>query len=423
MRYVSTRDPNDNASFLEAVLRGAASEGGLYVPVQVPRLDAVSELLKRPLAERSAAVCAPWIGDDLTPDEIAGVCSRAFSFPAPVVQLSEQLYVLELFHGPTLAFKDFGARFMAQVLGIHQARSRTTQPITILTATSGDTGAAVAHAFYGVPGVDVRVLYPAGRISDLQERLFCGLGGNVTTYRVDGSFDDCQAMVKACFRDPALTSALGLTSANSINISRLIAQCVYYFEGAAQLDEPAVFCVPSGNFGNITAGMFAREMGLPIRDFVCATNRNHVVPSFMETGHYQPMQSVQTLSNAMDVGNPSNWERIRALYGDTVQERFRSAWASDAQTVAAMRRLHQEHQYVADPHTAVGAHVLKECLRPGERAILLSTAHPAKFQSAVEDALGIAVPLPPALAAVADQPVLSIDIPAEREALVHELLR
>jgi threonine synthase len=423
MRYVSTRDPNDNASFLEAVLRGAASEGGLYVPVQVPRLDAVSELLKRPLAERSAAVCAPWIGDDLTPDEIAGVCSRAFSFPAPVVQLSEQLYVLELFHGPTLAFKDFGARFMAQVLGIHQARSGTTQPITILTATSGDTGAAVAHAFYGVPGVDVRVLYPAGRISDLQERLFCGLGGNVTTYRVDGSFDDCQAMVKACFRDPALTSALGLTSANSINISRLIAQCVYYFEGAAQLDEPAVFCVPSGNFGNITAGMFAREMGLPIRDFVCATNRNHVVPSFMETGHYQPMQSVQTLSNAMDVGNPSNWERIRALYGDTVQERFRSSWASDAQTVAAMQRLHQEHQYVADPHTAVGAHVLKECLRPGERAILLSTAHPAKFQSAVEDALGIAVPLPPALAAVADQPVLSIDIPAEREALVHELLR
>ena len=423
MRYVSTRDPNDNASFLEAVLRGAASEGGLYFPVQVPRLDAVSELLKRPLAARSAAVCAPWIGDDLTPDEIAGVCSRAFSFPAPVVQLSEQLYVLELFHGPTLAFKDFGARFMAQVLGLHQARSGTTQPITILTATSGDTGAAVAHAFYGVPGVDVRVLYPAGRISDLQERLFCGLGGNVTTYRVDGSFDDCQAMVKACFRDPALTRTLGLTSANSINISRLIAQCVYYFEGAAQLDEPAVFCVPSGNFGNITAGMFAREMGLPIRDFVCATNRNHVVPSFMETGHYQPMQSVQTLSNAMDVGNPSNWERIRALYGDTVQERFRSAWASDAQTVAAMQRLHQEHQYVADPHTAVGAHVLKECLRPGERAILLSTAHPAKFQSAVEQALGVPVPLPPALAAVADQPVLSIDIPAEREALVHELLR
>jgi len=423
MRYTSTRDPLDGASFLDAVLRGAAGQGGLYFPTSVPRLDDVGALLSLPLAERSAAVVAPWIGGDLPADEVAGICARAFSFPAPVVQLSERLFVLELFHGPTLAFKDFGARFMAQVLGAHQARAGAQRPITILTATSGDTGAAVAHAFYGVPGVEVRVLYPAGRISALQERLFCGLGGNVRTYRVAGSFDDCQAMVKACFRDPALTASLGLTSANSINISRLVAQSVYYFEGAAQVHaDRRVFCVPSGNFGNLTAGLFAREMGLPVHDFVCATNRNNVVPSYMQTGRYAPQVSVPTISNAMDVGAPSNWERIQAMYPDGAQGHFRSGWASDAQTVAAMQRLHREHGYVADPHTAVGAHVLEETLRPGETAILLSTAHPAKFQQTVEDALGVPVPLPPALAAVVDQPVLSVDIPAEQDALVRALI-
>ncbi len=316
---------------------------------------------------------------------------------------------------------------MARGVGQLQARRGGGQ-LTILTATSGDTGAAVAHAFYNVPGVEVWVLYPAGRISDLQERLFCGLGGNVHTFRVAGSFDDCQAMVKACFRDPQLTADHGLTSANSINISRILAQCLYYFEGVARVRERTgvtpTIVVPSGNFGNLTAGLFARRMGLPAHSFVAATNRNDIVPAFLQGGAYTPRIAVPTPSNAMDVGDPSNWERIVAFYGDdesTIRQAIRSGRASDEQTFAAMRRLYEAYGYVADPHTAVGAHVMDEVLSEGEVGLLLSTAHPAKFQRAVEEALGIDVPLPPALAAVEDGEVLSKELAAEPGALVEAL--
>ena len=274
-------------------------------------------------------------------------------------------------------------------------------------------------------GIDVVVLYPAGRISPLQERLFCGLGGNVRTFRVDGSFDDCQAMVKACFRDDALMADLRLTSANSINFSRILAQCFYYFEGIAQLPEPdPVICVPSGNFGNLTAGLFAQRMGLPVGRFIAATNRNDVVPAFLDGGEYTPRISVSTPSNAMDVGAPSNWERISALFeGDdaAIRSGLSGDRASDEQTLTAMRSLYDEHGYIADPHTAVSAHVASQQLKPGEVGLLLSTAHPAKFQSTVEEALSISLPLPDALAHAATQPILSADLPATTAALIAEL--
>ncbi len=411
MQWVSSRDTSDVRRFGSAVLQGAASGGGLYVPVAIPtqQVDPAQSF-----AARAAAMLRPWVGDV---GDLDALCAEAFDFPVPLVRLSPTRAVLELFHGPTLAFKDFGARFLARVL----AHERQDRRITVLTATSGDTGAAVAHAFYGVPGIDVHVLYPEGRISDLQERLFCGLGGNVRTWAVQGAFDDCQAMVKACFRDADLTAELGLTSANSINAARLVAQMTYYAEAVAQQPE-AVVVVPSGNFGNLTAGLYARAAGLPVAGFVAATNRNDVVPAFLDGGPYAPRSSVATPSNAMDVGAPSNWERIRALYPDDAAARaaLSGGRASDQQTFTAMRRWWAEAGVAIDPHTAVGLHVADEVI--GDRpVIVLGTAHPAKFKSTVDEVLEIDLPLPPALAAVADGPVLSGRLAPTADALTEAL--
>jgi threonine synthase len=344
----------------------------------------------------------------------------------PLAPAADRLFALELFHGPTLAFKDFGARFLARVLrwiGERRGGSGQTRPRTVLTATSGDTGAAVAHAFWRVPGFRVVVLYPQGRVSPLQERQLATLGDNVRALAVAGTFDDCQALVKACFRDPELEERHGLTSANSINIARLLAQVLYYFEALARLrdegiGEAPVIAVPSGNFGNLCAGLMARRLGLPTQAFVAATNANATVPEYLSGGAYRPRPSVATLSNAMDVGDPSNWERIEALSGgnlDTLRRELRWGSLDDAGTRAALRDLWNQG-YLADPHTAVAWRVLTERLEPGEAGVFLATAHPAKFREVLEP-LGIEVPLPRALREVADRPLLAEPLPDDLDAL------
>ncbi|HMB70478.1 MAG TPA: threonine synthase, partial [bacterium] len=316
MRFLSTRGSCDPASFRAALFRGLAPDGGLYLPERVPELPAsrLASFAGATLAEIGAAVAAEFV-DDLPPDTLAGVCADALDFPVPLVALDDRVFLLELFHGPTLAFKDVGARFMARAMGAYLGERR--ESLTILVATSGDTGGAVAQAFHGVPGTSVVVLYPAGRVSPVQERQFTTLGGNVRAYAVDGAFDDCQRMVKAAFRNETLSEGLRLTSANSINVGRLVPQTFYYFHAAARWphDDPPVVCTPSGNFGNLCAGLLARRMGLPVSAFVAATNANDVVPEYLDTGDFRLRPSLSTLSNAMDVGDPSNFDRILHLYG------------------------------------------------------------------------------------------------------------
>ncbi|HTQ81504.1 MAG TPA: threonine synthase [Thermoanaerobaculia bacterium] len=425
MRFVDTRNPRSTASFREAVLQGLAPSGGLWMPE--PRapfpdwpdlLDAPWEERARLLLERLLAGKPDDLPDDLDAAALARAVAEAFDFPVPLVPLtllpplaptSEGIFALELFHGPTLAFKDFGARFFAAVLDLLREPG---QPVTILTATSGDTGSAVAHAFWRRSGVRVVVLYPRGRVSDLQERQMGTLGENVTTLAVSGSFDDCQALVKAAFADRALAARHGLTSANSINVARLLPQTLYYTEAVAQLRRRGlsapVVAVPSGNFGNLCAGLLARAWGLPVGALVAATNANTTVPDYLETGVYRPRASQPTLSNAMDVGAPNNWERIEHLFGGdlgALRQALRWGWQSDAETRDRLRELNA-CGYLADPHAAVAYGVLRAHLRPGETGVFLGTAHPAKFLPVYEE-LGIAVPIPEPLKALADRPLLS----------------
>ncbi|MGL4678510.1 MAG: threonine synthase, partial [Plesiomonas shigelloides] len=314
MKLYNIKDHNEQVSFAQAVRQGLGRQQGLFFPFDVPLLANIDELLALPFVERSARILSRLIGDELTPEQVQQMVATAFDFPLPLQQVSDSVYALELFHGPTLAFKDFGGRFMAQVL----AEVAGDEKITILTATSGDTGAAVAHAFAGIEQIQVVILYPQGKISPLQEKLFCTLGGNISTLAVDGDFDACQALVKQAFDDEALCQAIGLNSANSINISRLLAQICYYFEAVAQLPQAArnqlVVAVPSGNFGNLTAGLLAQAMGLPVKRFIAATNANDTVPRYLATKEWAPRETVATLSNSMDVSRPNNWPRIEELY-------------------------------------------------------------------------------------------------------------
>ena len=434
MRLTSTRNPALRVSFKEAVLRnlpGPQEGGGLFVPAELSPWADAAELLGLPWAERCTEILGRLLAAEYSREELAEIVREAFDFPVPLVPLApmapesdSRLFALELFHGPSLAFKDFGARFLAAVL----ARLPSRRPRTVLTATSGDTGAAVAAAFWGRPGCRAAVLYPAGRISPLQERQVACLGGNVLALAVEGTFDDCQRLVKACFADPELSAELCLTSANSINVARLLAQVLYYFEAAAQLRRlapgagPPVIAVPSGNFGNLCAGLYARELGLPAAGFVAATNANRTVPDYLDGGRYQPRPGIATLSNAMDVGDPSNWERIVHLYGRD-REALRRAlrWGSqdDRATVEVLRRL-WARGYRADPHGAVACGVLESALRPGETGIFLATAHPAKFQAALA-AYGLEPPLPPALLALLDRPLQREVLPAGEESLKARL--
>jgi len=422
MKLASTRNPALRATFLEATRMGLAPDGGLFAPVEIPRFADAADLLKLDFQARSAEILHRFLGDELSRSDVEGLTRSAFTFPAPLVFVRPGLSALELFHGPTLAFKDFGARFLARVLALDAG----TTPRTVLTATSGDTGAAVANAFLGLQGVRVVVLYPAGRVSPLQERQFATCGDNVLALAVDGVFDDCQRLVKGAFEDPDLVGGLGLTSANSINIARLLAQLLYYYEAAAQVpgQAPLVVAVPSGNFGNLYAGLLAQATGAPIHRFVVATNANRVVPDYLDTGEYRPRPSVATLSNAMDVGAPSNWERIHALFRgdhDAMAAALRWGVRSDAETRQTILDL-DRGGYLADPHGAVACGVLRAQLREGEQGIFLATAHPAKFRESLEPTLGREIPLPRALGDLLEKPLLCEPLAADQAALKRRLL-
>ena len=408
MNLYNIKHPEEQVNFAQAVRQGLGKDQGLFFPENIPHLSNIDELLALPLVERSQKILGALIGEEIPQAQLAQMVHNAFTFPAPVTKVEDNIYALELFHGPTLAFKDFGGRFMAQAL----ATVRGDGKITILTATSGDTGAAVAHAFYGLENIDVVILYPKGKISPLQEKLFCTLGGNIRTIAINADFDACQALVKQAFDDAELRQAIGLNSANSINISRLLAQVCYYFEAAAQLPkeqrENLVVSVPSGNFGNLTAGLIAKTLGLPIKRFIAATNANDTVPRYLHSGNWSPNATVTTLSNAMDVSRPNNWPRVEELFkrnGWALNE-LHSAAISDAQTEDTLRTMHQLG-YLCEPHGAVAYEVLKQDLQAGETGLFLCTAHPAKFKESVERILDLTLPLPEALDKHNKLPLLS----------------
>ena len=404
MKLYSTQDRKHIVTFHDALFRGQAPERGLYMPVQLPKVP--NEQLKEwgGLEFRDLAVQAAntYIGDEIPLPELEKLIEAVYPFGPVMHKLDEMTRVMELYHGPTLSFKDFGARFMAYCMSWfvqHEHRE-----ITILVATSGDTGSAVAHAYHNVPGINIVLLYPSGKVSNLQEKQFTTLGDNITALEVDGTFDDCQALVKSAFNDKDLANKIRLSSANSINIGRLIPQSFYYFWSVlhlhAQTEREIVVCVPSGNFGNLTAGLFAWEMGAPIKQGIAAVNSNNVIPEYFESGVYNPRPSVQTLSNAMDVGAPSNWERIRALYNDdykTITSKLWTTSVDDTATLETMIRVYEQYDYVIDPHTAVGVHAVgwyRERHPGDDPVIVLSTAHPGKFSETVTRALGKELPLP-----------------------------
>lgn len=424
MKFYNLKENDEQVSFAQAVKQGLGKNQGLFFPESMPALDNIDELLAMPLVERSVQILAPFVEGDLSKAQLTEIVTNAFNFPALIQPINEKRAILELFHGPTLAFKDFGARFMAQCL---QSFSKDKK-ITILTATSGDTGAAVAHAFHGLDNIRVVILYPKGKISLLQEKMFTTLGDNIETIAVDGSFDDCQALVKASFDDKPMADTIGLNSANSINISRLLAQVCYYFEAVAQLKrqnskiDDIVFSVPSGNFGNLTAGLFAKAMGLPIKRFIAATNLNDTVPRYLATGQWSPNETVATISNAMDVSNPNNWPRVEhMLKSGIVDECVSSMSIDEEQTQSTIIQL-SKFGYISEPHAAVAFKALNQC-DDDEFGVFLGTAHPAKFKDVVESTLGQPIALPKELADCAGEPILSVDMAAEFEQLKAYLLK
>ena len=396
MELFNLKDKSEQVDFATAVKRGIGSNQGLFFPDEIKPLDNIDKLLEMPLVERSQVILRHLIGDEVP--ELESIIADAFTFKAPLVKADDRIYALELFHGPTLAFKDFGARFMARVL----SSVRGDKHLTILTATSGDTGAAVADAFFKQPGIDVVVLYPKGKISDLQEKLIATLGGNIRAVQINGTFDECQDLVKKAFDDAEFKEKVGLNSANSINISRLLAQVCYYFEATAQLSkaerEKLVFSVPCGNFGNITAGLIAKALGLKCR-FVISCNANDTVPRYLKSGNWDPHATIPTLSNAMDISRPNNWPRVEALCQMENWElsSFDYGSLNDDETMEAMRELYNKTGYVLEPHAAIAWKVLSSHLKEDEAGVFLGTAHPAKFKADVDKVLNIDVSLPEAL--------------------------
>jgi threonine synthase len=419
MNWISTRGAPSPRSFKEALFTGQASDGGLYIPEQLEPLPVatLSVLGGASLAVIGARVGAHVLRGDLPTNDLSELLAEALNFPVPLVQIDEQRWVLELFHGPTLAFKDVGARVQARLLRYFA----DGESLTVLVATSGDTGGAVAQAFAGAPKTRVVVLYPRGRVSNVQEAQFATVGGNVTAVAVDGTFDDCQALVKRAFADKVLRRDVRLTPANSINVGRLLPQAFYYFLMAG-LDRPYI-SVPSGNFGNLTAGLIAARLGLGVERFVAATNSNDVVPRYLESGNYEPRPSKRTVANAMDVGAPSNLERMRALYGDDVT-RLRSdvmgVSFDDTVVMETIGQVYREHGYLLDPHSAIAWLGLERALvgaPAGASGVLLATAHPAKFREVVEPAIGVEVSVPPPLAEALARPRVHTEMPADYVAL------
>lgn len=431
MRYYSTNRQAPCASLKEAVVRGLASDKGLYMPEIIRPLpkefyDHIEDLPFRGIANR---VAAAFFGEDVPADTLEEMVYDTLSFDTPVVKVKENIYSLELFHGPTLAFKDVGARFMARLLG-YFIRKEGQERVNVLVATSGDTGSAVANGFLGVEGIRVYVLYPKGKVSEIQEKQFTTLGRNITALEVDGTFDDCQALVKQAFMDARLNAHMKLTSANSINVARFLPQAFYYFHAYAQLKregkaDKLVVCVPSGNFGNLTAGLLGKRMGLPVERFIAANNRNDVFCRYLRTGEYRPCPSVATIANAMDVGDPSNFARVLDLYdGDraAIAAAIAGAAYTDGQIRKTVGEVYRSVGYLLDPHGACGYRALSEGLRPGETGVFLETAHPAKFLPTVEGIIGGRVEVPARLQAFLEGTKRSIPMGKDFESFKDYLM-
>lgn len=422
MKYYSLNKQSPIASFKEATILGQAPDKGLYFPESIPQVDKdlISNIENISNEEIAFRVIKPYIGNEIAEDELYRIVSETVNFPIPLVKVSENIASLELFHGPTLAFKDVGARFMSRCLG--QFVKGADKKVTVLVATSGDTGGAVANGFYNVEGVEVVILYPSGKVSSVQEKQLTTLGNNIHALEVNGTFDDCQQLVKQAFTDVELNKQLFLTSANSINVARWLPQQFYYFfayKQWKQKDQPPVICVPSGNFGNICAGILAHMSGLPVKHFIAACNANDIVPNFMQSQQYQPKPAVATISNAMDVGNPSNFVRILELFHQQfpqLKEKFSSVSITDDETKQTMKRVYNELHYTLDPHGAIGYLALERYLsNAGEppknaagdsplKGIFLETAHPVKFYDVVEPVLNQIIPLPSAVKEIIDLP-------------------
>jgi len=431
LRYRSTSRKAPLTSLRGAVLRGLAPDGGLYMPVEIARHspEELEEFRGLPFTEVCFRVARPFATPDVPEEVLWQVVSEAINFPVNLVSLSPGLHILELFHGPTLAFKDFGARFMARLMG-YFVRGET-RPLTVLVATSGDTGSAVAHGFLRVPGIRVVILYPSKRISEAQEKQFTTLGENITALEVAGTFDDCQRLVKQAFSDAELNKHAWLTSANSINIGRLLPQMFYHVAAYRQLpvaSVPLIVSVPSGNFGNLTAGIFAKRIGLPVARYVASTNANDVVPEYLRTGEFHPRAAQATYSNAMDVGNPNNFPRLLDLCRNRLEYVQKEIWghgATDEETLAAMKMLHDRFGYIADPHTAVGVlgwEAYKQEHTEPAQGLVLATAHPAKFADVVMKAIGTAPPLPDRLAAYLKRDKLSLPVSSSYDEFKEFLL-
>ncbi len=425
MQLYSTNNRELRADLKEAVFQGLPQDNGLFMPLDLTPLPAsfFTDLPLLSFSEIGYRICEHLFQGAIPETDLRGIVEGAINFPAPVVRIAEQMAVLELFHGPSLAFKDFGARFMARLMGYFNREE--TGNLVILVATSGDTGGAVAAGFYQTPGIEVLILYPSGKVSPLQEKQLTTLGHNISALEIDGTFDDCQALVKQAFLDSGLRTNIRLSSANSINIARLIPQSFYYFEAYKQLGskgDPVVFSIPSGNFGNLTAGLLAQKLGLPVEQFLAATNANDVVPAYLSSGKYEPRPSTPTLSNAMDVGSPSNFARMKDLYrqlngrdlsnAETKVEMAKliSGYSyTDRQTEEAMWQIMTHHNYLMDPHGAVGYLALRDYQEkhPITRGIILETAHPSKFLEDVERILSVKVDVPERLAELSELPKIA----------------
>ena len=431
MKYYSTNGKAPEADLHKAVVKGLAEDKGLYMPETLKKLpqDFFDNIQDMSFQEISYRVADAFFGEDVPADTLKKIVYDTLSFDCPTVKVNDNIYSLELFHGPTLAFKDVGARFMARLLG-HFINQEGKEEVNVLVATSGDTGSAVANGFLGVEGIHVYVLYPKGKVSAIQECQFTTLGKNITAVEVDGVFDDCQALVKSAFMDNDLNKHMKLTSANSINVARFLPQSFYYFYAYAQmkklgLADNLVVCVPSGNFGNITSGLFAKKMGLPIKRFIAANNANDIFYKYLQTGVYEPKASVQTIANAMDVGDPSNFARIIDLYKndhDSICADVSGATFTDEQIAETIKAVSDKYGYICDPHGACGYRALETGLKEGETGVFLETAHPAKFKSTVESIIGHEIEIPQKLAEFMKGTKQSIQMPKNFEDFKEYLL-
>ena len=433
MKLYSTKHISPNVNFETAVIKGLPDDNGLFMPTEIKKLpqsffDKIETLT---LPEIALEVSDALLGGEIPRNELKTIIENSINFDAPLVQVEKGIYALELFHGPTLAFKDFGARFMARTLAYFLTKKQ--KKVNILVATSGDTGSAVAQGFFQVPNIEVTILYPKGKVSEIQEKQLTTVGHNVMALEVEGTFDDCQALVKQAFLDRDLTSKVNLSSANSINISRLIPQSFYYFYAYAQLkkqNKPVVFAIPSGNYGNLCGGLIAKKMGLPIHQFIAASNENKVVPKYLRGGNFEPKPSVQTISNAMDVGNPSNFPRIKAVYNNEdklVREDIKGFSYTDSQTKTAIKQVMQKHNYLCDPHGAVAYLAIKEYVEDNEgkeaNYIFLETAHPCKFLDVVEPIIEEKIEIPEHLKVILDQKKDAIPLKNNYNELKEYLLK